>query len=322
MIDTKASNPPPELPAPATTLLVQITGSGTVTSSGQQRYGADRGPANIRCGIEGLQCYDKVDSNTQVTLSAKPAAGNTFVGWSGACSGAKAVCSEVSAASARSVTAVFAPKQRRAAVRYKVVTPTIRANWARSVGKGTLIIRGSVSAAARLHVVLYRPGGGPLFGRDFNVPPGAFQVQRTLKKGVLAGGATLLPGGFVVSIRARAGRIPLPFQVRTLTLSSPSEGVVRKAFSSSSQNGAPQKKLAVGVKQAWATFRFETQPTRGPIVASWYAPSGQLIGKVARNNRPTIKTGIGSNIGLGAGTFRVDLAAGGKIVHRLSVRVG
>jgi hypothetical protein len=203
-----------------------------------------------------------------------------------------------------------------------IATPTIRAAWSRSVGSGTLLVRGTVSLAARLRIELRRPGGGPLFGQNFNVRPGAFQLQRKLKHGLLSGGATLLPGGFVMAIRGRAGRIPLPFQVRTVYLSSPSEGVVRKAYFSSSRTGAAQKRLPVGVKQAWATFRFETQPTRSPVTATWYGPSGQLIGVSKRNNRPTIKTGIGSDGGLGAGTFRVDLAARGKVIRRLNVRVG
>ena len=57
-------------------LSVERTGSGggAVTST----------PAGIDCGTE---CVDGFTESIQVTLSAEPAAGSTFAGWSGACSG-------------------------------------------------------------------------------------------------------------------------------------------------------------------------------------------------------------------------------------------
>lgn len=59
---------------PPETLSVGITGSGTVTSS----------PSGVSCpGV----CSSTFTFGTTVTLSASPAAGYTFGGWSGACSG-------------------------------------------------------------------------------------------------------------------------------------------------------------------------------------------------------------------------------------------
>ena len=66
------------------------TGSGTVTGTG------------ISCGID---CSETFPFNTMVTLSAAPATGSTFTGWSGACSGSGA-CS-VTMDMARSATATF-----------------------------------------------------------------------------------------------------------------------------------------------------------------------------------------------------------------------
>lgn len=61
---------------PAVTLTVATsgTGSGTVTSS----------PAGINCGAT---CSASLESNSSATLTATPATGSTFTGWSGACSG-------------------------------------------------------------------------------------------------------------------------------------------------------------------------------------------------------------------------------------------
>jgi hypothetical protein len=69
-------------------------GQGTVTSS----------DGAITCGSA---CSASYAAGSMLTLSAAPAAGNRFVGWSGACSGAGSCV--VTMNSAKSVTATFAP---------------------------------------------------------------------------------------------------------------------------------------------------------------------------------------------------------------------
>ena len=68
------------------------TGSGTVTSS----------PVGISCGAT---CTATFPANSVVTLTAVPAAGSTFAGWSGACTGSGAC--QVTMSAAQSVTATF-----------------------------------------------------------------------------------------------------------------------------------------------------------------------------------------------------------------------
>jgi hypothetical protein len=302
-------------------VLVQVSGNGTVTTARRSLAGGPAG-AQIRCGTKGLSCYAEVAPKARVTLMARPDARNEFAGWTGGCAGRQPRCT-VTATQVRAVGASFVARLARgaAAVRFKVTRPRILAQWSSSVGRGTLTLRGSVSAPSLLRVQLRRPGGGPLFTRRYRVTGGAFQLRRVLRSGTLVRGATLLPGGFVLSVRGAAGRVPLPLQVRTVVVQSPREGVVRRAFVTTSRTGSPQTRLAAGVPQAWAIFRFETQPTRGPIVATWYAPDGRLIGTSEKNNRPTIATGVGSPIGLAAGTFRVELSAGGRVIRRLNVIV-
>ncbi len=87
-----ASTPPP-------TFTLNVTkkggGSGTLTSS----------PAGISCGADCTQSYD---SGTVVTLTATAAAGSTFTGWSGACTGTpKSSPCTVSMTANKTATATF-----------------------------------------------------------------------------------------------------------------------------------------------------------------------------------------------------------------------
>ncbi|MEX8493152.1 M6 family metalloprotease domain-containing protein [Sphaerotilus sp.] len=68
-------------------------GSGTVTGA----------PSGIQCGTV---CAASVDSGSRVALTAKPATGSVFTGWSGACSGTSTLC-VISPNAAATVTASF-----------------------------------------------------------------------------------------------------------------------------------------------------------------------------------------------------------------------
>jgi PKD repeat protein len=76
------------------TVSKQGTGSGQVSSS----------PAGIGCGSG---CQASFAASSTVTLTAAPAAGSVFAGWSGDCSGT-GTC-QLTMSHARSVTATFAP---------------------------------------------------------------------------------------------------------------------------------------------------------------------------------------------------------------------
>jgi hypothetical protein len=86
---TFEAEPPSEF---ALTVVPAGTGSGTVTSS----------PAGINCGID---CSEAYAAGTEVTLTATPASGSSFAGWSGSCTGTGSC--KVTMSQARSVTATF-----------------------------------------------------------------------------------------------------------------------------------------------------------------------------------------------------------------------
>src|SRR5262249_5402440 len=91
------SGPPTQQPPAAA--LVQLTlhragsGSGSIASS----------PTGLDCGGP---CAASFPKGSSVSLTATPAQGSTFAGWSGGCTGTTASCS-VSLADAADVTATF-----------------------------------------------------------------------------------------------------------------------------------------------------------------------------------------------------------------------
>jgi hypothetical protein len=76
------------------TLTTSLAGAGSGTVSSM--------PAGINCGAD---CSEAYNYSTQVTLTATPAAGSVFGGWTGACSGTGTCTATMS--QARSVTATF-----------------------------------------------------------------------------------------------------------------------------------------------------------------------------------------------------------------------
>jgi uncharacterized repeat protein (TIGR02543 family) len=311
---------PPPLPVPRVAqVLVHVHGNGTVTSRLRSLQGAGAEVQQIRCGMRGTACYAQTDPSQRVQMAASPGAGYRFAGWTGACSGSGPVCT-VQATAATTVSAQFVPSGRRI-VALRLGPPRLTAKWSASVGKGTLIVRGSVGAPARARLEVRRPGGGPLLFKRLRLRGGKFTIRRPLQRGRLLRGATLLPGGFVVVMRGRSGLFPLPLQIRTLTLNSPAEGVVRTAWISPSRTGARVQRLPSGSTEAWATFQFFARPRLQPLFVRWFGRTGEALGTKEKNSRGTIKTGIGASP-IPSGNYRVELVAGSRVVRRLNVRVG
>lgn len=111
----------PAVPVQPLTVARSGGGTGTVTSS----------PTGIACGST---CAASFPDGTSVTLSAAPAAGSMFSGWSGACSGTNACVVPMTAA--RSVTAQFSPAANLLTVQV-VESGTVSSNPAAIACPGT-----------------------------------------------------------------------------------------------------------------------------------------------------------------------------------------
>ncbi len=106
----RGSRPNGGTPVVTFTLDVSKTGAGTVNGEG------------INCGTD---CSETLNTGSSITLTATPAVGNTFTGWSGACTGT-GTCT-VTLSAAKSVTATFT-----AVVQTHTLTVT-------KVGTGTVV---------------------------------------------------------------------------------------------------------------------------------------------------------------------------------------
>ena len=136
-----AGTTPPALYA----LNVTVSGSGTVTSN----------PSGIICGAT---CSAPYPSGAVVVLTATPAVGQQFIGWTNACTGTNPTCT-VSMSAARSVTATFNNPGSGASVRAFPGAEGFGA--AASGGRGGQVVKVTnlnASGAGSLQAALNVPG--------------------------------------------------------------------------------------------------------------------------------------------------------------------
>jgi hypothetical protein len=162
-------------------------------------------------GIECTEsCSPSLAAGAKVNLTAIPAAGSTFSGWSGACSGT-GIC-KVQLLEAHSVTATFA----------KVPTPsstgtaTVARNAKVKGGKAFVEIRcsgpSSCRGSLRLRAKLKGKGGSAAIGSaTFSLAPGS---STTLKIKLSAGAKQLLKSAGQLSARVSGAGV----QTRSLRL--------------------------------------------------------------------------------------------------------
>ena len=161
-----------------------------------------------------------------------------------------------------------------------------------------------------------------LLTTNLSLPAGPFNFSIKLLPGLLADGEPLLPGGFVVSIGGHSGKLVVPTQLRTITLAPPPQGIVDKAFASSSATGGPSATIPASKRSAFVHFDFQSLPSANQkLTVAWYQPGGKLLGVATKSNAPEITSSISSKAPLPIGTWRVDLRAGKTVVKSVPIVV-
>jgi hypothetical protein len=326
--DAQTPQLPPKYPPPSSALSVNVSGDGSVVSVASRNLsvagGASAAPAPVKCGLAGFQCYTTVTPGAALILLAKAGPGYKFVGWSGPCTIKRSSC-QVGLAGARTVSAHFAPKVASSTFAAGLApAPRFRVAWRASIGRGDLKVSGTVGKPALAKVQLRRPRGGALLTETQTLDAGKFVLLPKLLPGLLAHGAKLFPGGFMISLTGTSGRLKMPLQIQTVTLPAPPEGVVRTSYPSAALAARPVKSVPASGRQAYANFVLQTQPVRGKAVTvRWYWPNGKLLGSIKKSNRPTIVSFIRvpAADSLPKGNWVAELRAGSKIVQRLLIRV-
>ena len=82
-------------------------------------------------------------------------------------------------------------------------------------------------------------------------------------------------------------------------------------------------KLPARTPEAWAIFRFETQPRlTKKLTVVWFKPDGSRLGQISKSNRPVVTSYLRLASGLPSGRWVAQLKVGSKVVQTLSVPVG
>jgi len=136
--------------------------------------------------------------------------------------------------------------------------------WKR-VGNGSLIVVGTVSAAAQLHVSLRSSSGRVIStSTPFSAPAGRYTASLTLGRP--------LPGLYTVTTRVVGPSDTTLTQVqKQVNFPTPPEGVADRASISSSRTG-PSVKVLHNRHVAWARFHFLTKPPTNTVYIEWRQP--------------------------------------------------
>jgi uncharacterized repeat protein (TIGR01451 family) len=199
--------------------------------------------------------------------------------------------------------------------------PAVTLSWRQSrLVNGVLVVRGTAPVALRARISLRRSAAvvrgqkPPEVTRVASLGKGEFTVRVPLP-------ASLAPGAYRLSVApvsagvAQAG-------TRAVSLAGPREGVVAQAQISAFRNGPPALRLRAGARALFARFTFSALPKAGRLTASWKPPRGAAGAAIDKPRQRQVASQVASSTPLLKGVWTCTLRAGGKVVKRVSVRVG
>jgi Tol biopolymer transport system component len=195
--------------------------------------------------------------------------------------------------------------------------PELRGRWHESVFRGALAVTGRVDGPVKAALVL-RQGQVTRLRATLDLAAGSFQRQIRLP-------ADLLPGAFVLDVTPDPSS-SFSAQHLAVTLKGPPEGVVSRAWASTTLGGGAVAHLPAHTSVVYVNFRLATKPNPSlGLTLACYQPSGALAAKPARKPATAlIVGGVRTRAGtpLPNGRWRCVLRAGPTVVKRLTFSIG
>jgi uncharacterized repeat protein (TIGR01451 family) len=193
---TPTPTPPPSSTATPTPTpqLLPLTAMLTITRSGTGQGTVTSSQPGINCGAA---CSAGYTHGTVVTLTAVPATGSTFIGWSGTCAGT-GLC-QVTVETTTSVNAIFQAVGVGVQVNHQTGQPMLQTAFSVRPGCGAIdhVEFGSPDRTFdNAEVTVTSPTGGPSAQTKhfiYTPPPGTTKVSFTVRRIADAGGATVKP---------------------------------------------------------------------------------------------------------------------------------
>lgn len=161
-----------------------------LVKSGSGSGGVFSSPSGINCSGGCPSAFASYSSGTLVLLSARPASGSWFNGWSGGCSGSALDC-RVSMDAAKSVTADF------------TVTPPVVPDWSKVLGSSAADVARAVRQTADGGSIVAGEMGGDAWVLKFSAT-GAIEWQKVYDGGAVEAASDIsqtADGGYVVAGR-------------------------------------------------------------------------------------------------------------------------
>jgi hypothetical protein len=200
---------------------------------------------------------------------------------------------------------------------------SVTAKWHESFVKGKVAFSGTKGTAGQVEVSLRKVASDRLIGvKRITVGSGAFT-------GSIALSARPVPGTY----RLRLKEFPTGTAAdRNVTIPTPSEGVVDRAYTSRTKNGPPAKVIK-NAKVIYAHFHFVARPKAKTLTFNWRKPGNPKVrftGYAKKPYKTTVDTFVcvkatsgGSclNVPLRTGKWYCIVYAGGKVVKRQDVTV-